>query len=570
MMHLQSSLAVSEISLVEIIPHLRAKDVLVRCQTRLHLGISATIALGIVPLVLVSGSRSSLAQEGALAPGRQAGNLLSPMMGGALPVPNQEITITWDPRFKQQPIKAALVGAYYVVQGDIIVGTVDDVAKARRNSLALLAGQLRKADELGGLGLPEPALAPLKQLIDQVAALPQEKTQLKINSPARTDLVRFLSELERFQGTPGTPGIELPGETKDAIKKFREGLFVKRPTGTHAEAPPPPPQDPGAPTADAIAIQGYLWPRGEVPYYIDPSYEPYRTYFEQAIRLWTSRTSSVSFRPYRTGDTNYLYVRLVTGTAGSSSVGMMQGGQYVNLIEPGRFPPERIAHELGHALGLFHEQSRPDVANYLTIIWANILQDWQSQFFVPTQPYTTLGSTFDYFSIMLYDFRAGSIDPYGRPEYAVYQIPQAMVDYYRNNLNITLNIDTIGLGNVKEPSDGDVKAINSRYSPGPLAPVVSPAPAPPLPGPLFPDLPTPGNVPAPVGISPVAPAPSGSPSSITITITIPPQAGASSAGRVTVQPPAAIPVSGSPPAYVPGNTDSPRIKAPKPGENAPK
>ena len=47
------------------------------------------------------------------------------------------------------------------------------------------------------------------------------------------------------------------------------------------------------------------------------------------------------------------------------------GGQVINL-GTGCMSQRLIQHELAHALGMWHEQSRPDRDNYVTILWDNI------------------------------------------------------------------------------------------------------------------------------------------------------------------------------------------------------
>jgi astacin len=57
--------------------------------------------------------------------------------------------------------------------------------------------------------------------------------------------------------------------------------------------------------------------------------------------------------------------------------------------------------EMMHAVGFFHEQSRTDRDNYITIMWANIQPGMQGQF-EKYSPVTiqTLGSDYDFASIM--------------------------------------------------------------------------------------------------------------------------------------------------------------------------
>lgn len=88
-------------------------------------------------------------------------------------------------------------------------------------------------------------------------------------------------------------------------------------------------------------------------------------------------TTNVVVTP-RTTQSNYVQITYNTGTSCASSLGMVGGAQTLTLAD--RCSVGTIMHEFGHAMGLFHEQTRPDRDQHVQIQWNNIPADWQSQY----------------------------------------------------------------------------------------------------------------------------------------------------------------------------------------------
>ncbi len=62
-----------------------------------------------------------------------------------------------------------------------------------------------------------------------------------------------------------------------------------------------------------------------------------------------------------------------------------------------------LLHELGHAIGFWHEQSRPDRDSYVRIIYENVREGKESQFRKYTREFVdSLNVSYDYNSIMHY------------------------------------------------------------------------------------------------------------------------------------------------------------------------
>jgi astacin len=124
---------------------------------------------------------------------------------------------------------------------------------------------------------------------------------------------------------------------------------------------------PGGPSF-GIVIDGsaYRWPGGIVPYYIDPSVSNPQE-VRDAIAHIEANTVGVDLVPY-SGQADY--VHFFKGTGCWSYVGRQGHGQFISL-GTGCGAPEAV-HEILHALGMEHEQSRCDRDSYVQILTANI------------------------------------------------------------------------------------------------------------------------------------------------------------------------------------------------------
>jgi len=116
------------------------------------------------------------------------------------------------------------------------------------------------------------------------------------------------------------------------------------------------------------APAGNYWSSGVVPYVFASNVTAAnQTAMLAAMAQWEN-VANVNFRPWQTGDSNWLLIQ--NSTANNSFVGPQGGAQVVNIFNWNfQFI---MAHELGHALGVEHEQSRSDRDTYVTINTGNI------------------------------------------------------------------------------------------------------------------------------------------------------------------------------------------------------
>ena len=115
------------------------------------------------------------------------------------------------------------------------------------------------------------------------------------------------------------------------------------------------------------------WPDGRVPYAVDSGAwgndaDEMRTKIMEAISMWSRAVKTITFTEARASDDDYI---LFTESDGCSAhVGYRGGRQKIWLST--RCRVGSIAHEIGHALGLFHEHQRHDRDVYVEILEENI------------------------------------------------------------------------------------------------------------------------------------------------------------------------------------------------------
>jgi len=161
-----------------------------------------------------------------------------------------------------------------------------------------------------------------------------------------------------------------------------------------------------------IVGKRYLWPDGIVPYTVSNSVNSTgKRNLSQAIEI-IHRETNVRLIP-KTQISRYSgnSITFQAGTdAGSCSsfVGMRGGSQPINL-GVGSCSVESTIHEIAHALGIWHEQSRSDRDNFVRIVWDNIPKNRQHNFKKRTYDGKPFGA-YDCQSIMHYSRYAFAID----------------------------------------------------------------------------------------------------------------------------------------------------------------
>ncbi|XP_075994318.1 high choriolytic enzyme 1-like [Genypterus blacodes] len=199
----------------------------------------------------------------------------------------------------------------------------------------------------------------------------------------------------------------------------------------------------GLGNADPCTSRGCLWPKSSdgnvyVPYRISTQYSAReRNTIVEGLRSFAASTC-IRFTPQRSRRD---FVDIQSRSGCFSFVGRRGNGQVLSLARRGCVFQSTIQHELLHALGFDHEQTRSDRDNHVRILLRNVIRGQESNFrIIPTN---NLGTPYDYNSVMQYGRFAFSRN--GQP--TIVPIPNANVQ----------------IGRATQMSPNDILRVNRLY-----------------------------------------------------------------------------------------------------------
>ncbi|NP_037315.1 meprin A subunit beta precursor [Rattus norvegicus] len=150
---------------------------------------------------------------------------------------------------------------------------------------------------------------------------------------------------------------------------------------------------------NSIIGDNYRWPH-TIPYVLEDSLEMNaKGVILNAFERYRLKTC-IDFKPW-SGEENYISV--FKGSGCWSSVGNIHAGKQELSIGTNCDRIATVQHEFLHALGFWHEQSRADRDDYITIVWDRILSGKEHNFNIYNDSVSdSLNVPYDYTSVMHY------------------------------------------------------------------------------------------------------------------------------------------------------------------------
>ena len=251
---------------------------------------------------------------------------------------------------------------------------------------------------------------------------------------------------------PHASQVSEPSGPKASVSRkdlYQGDIIVNRATGGASGVKP---------QSIGVAYPQYLWPQvagvATVYYVIDPASDPNAT---SKIQTAIARSNAdfpnlLQWVPLTTGGLTYVDINL-SASDHSGECEAAEGYSGLLIAQPMTGSTDctigTILHEMGHIIGLWHEQSRSDRDSYITLNYNNVIKGSWSNYAIATDNQQTLG-LYDYASVMQY------------PSYSFSRNGGPVIETIPAGMPLS-NADGVPVPAAADYSAGDKEAIERLY-----------------------------------------------------------------------------------------------------------